>query len=443
MRKPSDDELIKILNNMDKKIMGTIDAQQSIPSQSRVEDISSQALMKCVSQCVSCKGRGFCGRPVCPILRRFEEIAALPKIGLCIEGYSPPEVFVGRHGYPVVRAGPMIPAGESGQEPTTEQPTLAMDIGEIIAHRASLIRSEARIGVHEAKAPGKLLEMAQLIAMSSVPVGTEVSFLRPPRGSLRFDGILSPTGPAGTLMEMEITSNPVIPRKVDQIVDDPGANAAPAIAELYAAGIDVDHISRLLSLGLLGKERKLVPTRWSITASDDMIGKSLKETVLDKPLIRGYQLYSGEDLGNHFEILLLSGTFSFELVEIWMPRSVWSPDGFIGSDSEGPRGKKDYSSLAGGYYAARLAILERLATMGRQASVLAVREISEGYWAPLGVWVVREVARKAMHGEPMKFSTLNEALEEMGRRISTPIVKWRTYTKLAAGTAQASLAEFS
>jgi DNA repair protein NreA len=125
-----------------------------------------------------------------------------------------------------------------------------------------------------------------------------------------------------------------------------------------------------------------------------------------------------------------------------MPRSVWSPDDFIGSDSEGPRGKKDYSSLAGGYYAARLASLERLAAMGRQASVLAVREITEDYWAPLGVWVVREVARKAMRAEPKKFATLNEALEEMGRRIATPIGKWKPYTNLATGTAQASLAEF-
>lgn len=214
----------------------------------------------------------------------------MPKIGLSIEGLSPPEVFVGRHGYPVVRAGPMIPAGEAGRDPGI--PTLAMDIGEIIAHRASLIRSESKIGVNEAKAPGKLLETAQQIAMSSTPVGTEVSFLKPPRGRLRFDGVLSPTGPAGTMKEMEITTNPVIPRKVDQIVEDPGTGAAPAVAELYSAGINVDHISRLLSLGLLGKERKLVPTRWSITASDDMIGKTLKEAVLDKPVISGFHLYS-------------------------------------------------------------------------------------------------------------------------------------------------------
>ena len=79
-------------------------------------------------RCVTCKGRGLCGRPVCPILRRLEEIAALPKVGERMEGLSPPEVFVGRHGYPLVRAGPMIPAGLP-----QEKPSLGMDIGEILS----------------------------------------------------------------------------------------------------------------------------------------------------------------------------------------------------------------------------------------------------------------------------------------------------------------------
>ncbi|MEI8003740.1 MAG: hypothetical protein WCG94_05335, partial [Methanothrix sp.] len=46
-------------------------------------------------KCITCKGRGLCGRPVCPILRRLEKIAALPKVGRRLEGMSPPEVFVG------------------------------------------------------------------------------------------------------------------------------------------------------------------------------------------------------------------------------------------------------------------------------------------------------------------------------------------------------------
>jgi hypothetical protein len=305
-----------------------------------------------------------------------------------------------------------------------------------------MVRSETKIGVLEAQAPGKLLETCQQIAMSSAPVGTEVSFFKPPQGRLEFDGVLSPSGPSGELKRMEITTNPLIPRKVDEIVEDRDAVAAVALGELYSAGLGLDHISRMLSLGLLGKKRTLVPTRWSITASDDMIGKELKDALLDRPQVNDYYLFSGEDLGNHFEILLLPRPFSFELIEIWRRHSVWAEEGFIGEDREDARPKKGYSSLAGGYYAARLAVLEHMAGLGRQAAVLAVREISEDYWAPLGVWVVREVARKAMSSQPARFGSLPEALAEMERRIKTPPGQWLKKAGLLAGPVQRSLTEF-
>ncbi len=388
-------------------------------------------------KCITCKGRGHCGRPVCPILRRLEEIALLPKIGNSMEGMSPPEVFVGRYGYPLVRAGPMLPLGEAGMPPL-----LGMDIGDIIAARSHMVRSETKIKILEAQSPGKLLEACQKISMSSAQVVNEVSFFKPPQGRLQFDGVLSPSGPSGELKKMEITTNPLIPRKVDEIVEDRDAVASVALGELYSAGLGLDHISRMLSLGLLGKKRKLVPTRWSITASDDMIGKELKEAVLDKPQVNDYYLFSGDDLGNQFEILLLPRPFSFELIEIWMPRSVWAEDGFIGGDREDARPKKGYSSLAGGYYAARLAALEHLVQMGRQAAVLAVREISEAYWAPLGVWVVREVARKAMTSPPLRLGSLPEAMAEMERRIKTPSGQWRKTAELLERPRQWSLVEF-
>jgi hypothetical protein len=319
---------------------------------------------------------------------------------------------------------------------------LGMDIGEIIAARSQMVRSETKIGVKDAQAPGKLLDACQQIAMSSAPVGTEVSFFKPPQGNLQFDGVLSPSGPSGELKNMEITTNPLIPRRVDEIVEDRDANAVVALNELYSAGIGVDHISRMLSLGLLGRKRKLVPTRWSITASDDMIGKELKGAVLDNSQVNDYYLFSGEDLGNHFEILLLPRPFTFELIEIWMPRSVWAEDGFIGGDREDARPKIGYSPLAGGYYAARLAVLEHLALLGRQAAVLALREISDAYYAPLGVWVVREVARKAMSSRPMRLGSLPEAMAEMQRRIKTPAVQWHQSVELLKKPVQRSLMEF-
>ncbi|AEB68539.1 MULTISPECIES: Nre family DNA repair protein [Methanothrix] len=387
--------------------------------------------------CITCKGRGECGQPVCPIVRRLEELVSLPKIGSRMEGFTPPEVFVGRSGYPLVRAGPVLPSVQA-----EELPHLGMNMDEIISARMGMVRSETKIRVLEAGEPGKLLEACQQIAMSSAPVGAEVSFIKPPRRRLQFDGVLSPTGPSGELAKMEITTNPLIPRKVDQIVLDRGAPADVAIAELYSAGIDIDHLSRLLSIGLLGNKRRLVPTRWSITASDDMIGKSLKDEVLDFPEVKGYHLFSGEELGNHFEVLLSPRPFSFELIEIWRPHSLWAEEGFIGRDGEDARPKKGYSPLAGGYYAARLAVLEHLSRWGRQAGVLAIREISEDYRIPLGVWVVREVARKAMSSHPTRFDALSSAREVMAGRLHTPEVSWLKKAELLTGSTQKRLNEF-
>jgi hypothetical protein len=203
--------------------------------------------------------------------------------------------------------------------------------------------------------------------------------------------------------------------------------------------IDLNHISRLLSLGLMGRKRRLVPTRWSITATDDMIGKELKDRVQEFSPISDYQLFSSDKLGNHFEILLMPRYYSFELAEIWMPRSVWSPEGCIGSDFEDMKPKKEYSTLGGGYYAARLAVLEHLAVRNKQAAVLALREISDSYWAPLGVWVVRDVARAAMSSNPLRLTTLDEAIEEISWRLKTPVTIWRKHAHLISSSIQRRL----
>ncbi|MBI2139258.1 hypothetical protein HYU13_06725 [Candidatus Woesearchaeota archaeon] len=77
------------------------------------------------------------------------------------------------------------------------------------------------------------------------------------------------------------------------------------------------------------------------------------------------------------------------------------------SDYEPYDGRKSYAEeTAGGFYAARLAIAEKLKEIKRQASVLALRFITEAYEVPLGVFVVREAARKAMQNRPITFSSL-------------------------------------
>ena len=67
-------------------------------------------------------------------------------------------------------------------------------------------------------------------------------------------------------------------------------------------------------------------------------------------------------------------------------------------------GRKEYAEeTAGGYYAARIGILEKMKEMKRQHSCLALRFISSEYNMLLGVWVCREAARKSLQEKPLSF----------------------------------------
>ena len=147
-------------------------------------------------------------------------------------------------------------------------------------------------------------------------------------------------------------------------------------------------------------------------------------------------LFHYEHFGNHFEIILSPERYFFQLIEIWQRKSFWSPkEGWIGVDSEDIRPKKEHSNLSGGYYAARLPVLEYLRKIKRWASVLVIREIKPSYYAPLGVWVVEEGVRKALKGKPESFDSFEEAIAAASRRVEN--VKWKELV-----TWQTSLSSF-
>ena len=90
-------------------------------------------------------------------------------------------------------------------------------------------------------------------------------------------------------------------------------------------------------------------------------------------------------------------------------------------DYEFYNGRKEYvKNTAGAYYAVRLAVLEKLLELKEQYSVLVVREILPEYFVPLGVWVVREGARKALEGESLPAQDLQTALAIAKSKILFP-----------------------
>ncbi len=121
----------------------------------------------------------------------------------------------------------------------------------------------------------------------------------------------------------------------------------------------------------------------------------------------------GGYLGNYFLILFFPRVWSYELFEMYMPSTLLNPEKEMKytTDYEFYDGRKEYvSQTAGGYYASRIGILEKLQSMKRQASVLVLRFITDEYTTPLGVWVVRQSVRRALE-QCQEFASEEEMIQ--------------------------------
>lgn len=428
-----------------------------------------------VNICLKCKGsRLLCGKPVCPILKKHSILKSTLSIDPSqfkgkkdIFGASPPAVFVGHVGYPKVNIGPLLPIGEYSKSKDTHfmdspESWYGKSIDEIIAYRSGLLRSNFSVGVkyHEEniystlgrlnRSNRKLLESTQELTMASNSVDTEAKLSRV-RVSMRYDSMSAPSGPSGRAEKIDVVDNVKVLRQVDKVVSDTDLKAADAINEYLfeSKKVTTTSMTRLLSAGLLGvkKNRKLVPTRWSITAVDDIIGKALAKKLHDFQSIDKYYTFYGEFLDNKFLLLFAPGIWSYEMNECWAPQSLWNQiipgvndiiteEPRIVTDYELESGRKNYAdNITGAYYAARKEIEEFLYRSRKQARVIVFREILGGYLVPLGVWVIRETVRATL-SEGWKSSSiqihqsLNEALYRINEVFNVPYKYWIKASKL-------------
>ena len=289
-------------------------------------------------------------------------------------------------------------------------------IRDVISLRESLLNSRFQSKVTDIRAGNrKFVEMAQELALSSKPVDLEIELKSKVGPGFKRDRVVIPQGMSALLKKAKITGNVKINPKLDKVMNDE-IKAAEAVEVLYMNNFSEYTLSKVLSVGVLGlkKDRKLVPTRWSITATDDMIGKKLLERIRNYPWIENHELFFGEFMGNCYLVMLFPNVFSYELFELYLPGSSWNQGKEIkaSTDMEDFYGRKNYASnTAGGYYAARLPIFEYLEKEKRQASILVVRIELPTYWAALGVWVCREATKKVMSTKSLQFQDKKELIE--------------------------------
>jgi DNA repair protein NreA len=300
---------------------------------------------------------------------------------------------------------------------------------EILQDRFRLVRSKSVIGVHSAADPSGVLEKIQALVLSDKPVDTEATFEKKPDARISFSMREAPTGPSADLKALSVIDNPSVPRKVDRVVSDTDYRAAPGVAELFDGGISQRQITRLFSVGLLGVQdaRRLVPTAWSITAVDDIVGKAMADRVRYHPTIDEYRVYRAEALANNVVVLLTPTPWMFEALELWHASA---PNWRVDADYELYDGRKDYAAnTAGAYYAARAPVLEYLDRQRRQAGAIAFLEVKND-WIPLGVWRFRELAKEALRSTPATFDTLDRAVGSLPRFLYSPPQPWLNASNL-------------
>lgn len=333
---------------------------------------------------------------------------------------------MGRWNYPNVYTGILSPT-EHGNTQLMSSPELwhkhKLPIPNILSLRSKLIYGRTQTNIKKALLQTKFLSIFQEIAMTHKSVSAEYKLKKPIQKHNEKDSRIPLIPNAAPIARVALQENPKIKRKIDYLVNDTDVKSVNAMLELEKAKIPSSTIIKLLSAGLLGlkKNRKLVPTRWSITATDDTLSKEKLKHIRYLPEISEFQVFNAEYLGNHYEFLLLPEKYSFEVIELSMKNfSVWHD-----SESFFPR-KKYADSVTGAYYANRLALTEYLEKIKRQAQCIVFREVRPEYYAPLGVGILRQTSRQAFLNKSEKFSTLQEALQAIQSRLR---VNLSHYTK--------------
>jgi hypothetical protein len=353
-----------------------------------------------------------------------------------ISGSSPPSVFVGTYNYPKVFVGPMVPPmhGDTTLLDSPEQWT-GKTLEEIVNFRLNLVRGIQKVSVTQTE--GRYIENLQDLAMSSRPTDSDLEFFKTTSSNISLDGESAPFGPIGEIKSAKF-SNSSSDKYIEKIFYDRDLKAQDAVLTLYQSGIEISKIQKCFSIGMLGKERKLVPTKWSITATDDIISKSLTNEILDYSLIDSYKVFSYEHLGNLFSIILFPQRWIYEMIEAWYSDGVLG----FGSDFEDARGINHPPAIAGAYFAAKLAVLEYLVKNKIQSGVLVLREIRPEYAIPVGVWQVREGIRFAMTQKALITENFDNALDVASNKMSISKNEWLSKGNIIKLLKQKTIADF-
>lgn len=363
-----------------------------------------------------------------------------------IDGSSPPSLFVGEYGYPHVRVGPMVPPYH-GDTSILDNPELWLgkSLEEIVNYRINLLKGTMIHNV--SKISDRYIESLQDMALSKRAVDSTMTFEKIPSQYLN-EMVLSKSDleEIPTVFSAPVSDFKIYPSTSDEKIEkkyyDGDLLASDAVVELFDNNVDITRIAKVLSIGMLGrkKNRKLVPTKWSITAADDIVSMNLLKKIKDNSVLDCYLVFDFNHLGNYYSIIFIpDDVWNFEMIESWIDTNGRV---HIGSDYESGKNIDHYPSIAGAYFAARLAAAEYLFKKRKKSSVLILREIHPEYFMSLGVWQIREGIRESLKWKGKKFETFDSALKYGVSKTSLSIDEWIKNSSIIRNKKQKRMSDY-
>ena len=343
-------------------------------------------------------------------------------VGKDLDGSTPPSVFIGRWSYPKVYAGPMM-VPQLGDTYIMDSPEqwIANDKTQedIITYRMNLVRGKQLIDIKDVENP--FVEKLQDISLASKSIDSEATFGSKPVGA-SFNEEITPHGPSAIIERFDIDAVRW-DKQLEKSFYDTDLKARDAVMNLHNKDVPFTAMQKAFSVGAFGlkKNRRLVPTRWSITACDSTIADSLLKEVRHYPIMDSHRVYEFSSLNNYYAIILTPTEWQYEWFEAFI--KVLGGEEMMFSDYETNSNKTEYSCVGGCYYSAKMAVLDKLAKLKLQSGVIILREAYSGY-VPLGVFNVRENIKFAMNGDYKEFESLKDSLAYCGTKLQIPISKY-------------------
>jgi hypothetical protein len=234
---------------------------------------------------------------------------------------------------------------------------------------------------------------------------------------LKFDKVLTNKiagimGSKNELEQLQATENTTTSKQIEKYSTN-DAKAKEACIKLYEQGKNEQQIIHLLALGVFGVNinKKLVPSKWAITAYDKMIEEHLHKQILKYKPINQYEVYYYQNKSDTHVNILLPDHYTGTHTEDWANSYSDEWNGFNTDSFNNVNKLPTPEALnAGGYYATKIALNEHLQNRKKQASAIMIRRIRD-YDVPLGVVFVRECVRESFKNQVFKTSSFEELNE--------------------------------